>query len=48
MDSFSSLQAIAASIILAASVVVLLLAVFLPKQRRDEVVRKVGRWFWGL
>lgn len=43
MDSLSSLLAIAASI-LAATVVVLLLAVFLPKQRKDEVVWKVGRW----
>jgi hypothetical protein len=47
MDFLVSLQAIAAGIILLGSVVVVIMAVFLPKQRRGEIFRKVGRWFQG-
>jgi len=47
MDLLSSLQAIAACVVLLGTVLVLVFAIFLPKQRRGEVLRKVGRWFQG-
>jgi hypothetical protein len=47
MDMLFSLQGIAACIILLGSVLVLVFAIFLPKERRGEVLRKVGRWFQG-
>jgi hypothetical protein len=47
MDFLFSLQGIAACVILLGTVLVLVSAIFLPKQRRDEVLRKVGRWFQG-
>jgi hypothetical protein len=47
MDLLFSLQGIAAGIILLGAVLALFLAIFLPKQRRGEVLRKVGRWFQG-
>jgi hypothetical protein len=48
MDSLLNLYGIASCIILAVSVPVLVLAVFLPKERRHEIVRMVGRWWMGL
>jgi hypothetical protein len=47
MDLLFSLQGIAACIILLGSVLAVVLAIFLPKQQRGEVLRKVGRWFQG-
>jgi hypothetical protein len=47
MDLLFSLQGIAACMILLGAVVVLVFAIFPPKQRRGEVLRKVGRWFQG-
>jgi len=47
MDLLDTLQAIAAGIILLGSVLVVIVAVFLPKRRRGEIFRKVGRWFQG-
>ena len=47
MDLLLSLQGIAACIILLGSMLLLVFAIVLPKQRRGEVLRKVGRWFQG-
>jgi hypothetical protein len=47
MDLLFSLQGIAACIILLGTVLVLVFAIFLPRQRRGDVLRKVGRWFQG-
>jgi hypothetical protein len=47
MDLLFSLQGIAACVILLGTLLVLIPALFLPKQLRGEVLRKVGRWFQG-
>jgi hypothetical protein len=47
MDLLDSFQGIAAWLILLATMLVLIVAVFMPKQRKGEVLRKIGRWFQG-
>lgn len=47
MDLLSSLEGIAACVVLLGTILVLVSAIFLPKQQGSEVLRKVGRWFQG-
>ena len=47
MDSLFSLLGTAACIVLLGSVMVMIVALFLPKQQRSEVFRRIGRWLQG-
>jgi len=47
MDLLFSLQATAAGILLIGTVLALIFAIFLPRHRRADVLRRVGRWFQG-
>jgi hypothetical protein len=47
MDSLLNVYGIVACTIAAASVLALVVAAFLPKPRRAEIVRRVGRWWTG-
>jgi hypothetical protein len=47
MDSLLNLYGIAACIIAALAVAVLLVTAFVPKERRRDILRMVGRWWTG-
>jgi hypothetical protein len=47
MDLISTFQGIAASGILLGTLLVLTGAIFVPKQQRGKVLRRVGRWLQG-
>jgi hypothetical protein len=47
MDLLFTLQGIAACVIVLGSILVVFFAVVLPKQRRGEVLDRIGRWFQG-
>jgi hypothetical protein len=48
MDSLDSLYGILTIAIFTGAVLTVLIAVFLAKQQRGEILRRVGRWFTGL
>jgi hypothetical protein len=47
MDSLFSLLGTAACLVLLGSVLLMIVALFLPKQQRGQVFRRIGRWFQG-
>jgi hypothetical protein len=47
MDSLLNLYGIAGCLVAAASVAVLLVTAFVPKARREDLLRMVGRWWTG-
>ena len=47
MELLFTLQGIAACVIVLGSILVISFAVVLPKQRKGEVLHRIGRWFQG-
>jgi hypothetical protein len=47
MDLLFSFQGIAACVIVLGSLLLLIVAILLPKKRRGEMLHGVGRWFQG-